>query len=662
MTLQIAYSAQGRLIHIPVETGKTYTLSMGNCGLLYRLYKRKVTTHDVSLVTLQDGNAGKPNPYTFTVDSSYQGFITLRLTHSIAGSFVVENLQLEEGSTATTFEPYKLGNKPAVLPKEKINSDMSGAASHVYPYGNVIHVKEDVRLWGYKIQVGTPTGTFDSVIYEWNNGAVGLPIFREVVNASASGVMNLSFRGTLLKAGKKYYIGRNDPNRNNDSTGNAGVYRKTAVPAADFKYITTLGGSQFYSPAIDFPSTWYYTFDLEVESQKNKPAQLFYASESDIVTENGNFVIDTGLKAPNVTAVRSKDYKAVSPNTLVRVTADYRAMTGGSTRIFEYDSQYKFIKSTLASSVVTSPTTAFVMFHAIMAGENVTMSTKFAYAKDKMINKPAILQPVKNFADKQNLVLGSWQGSPLTINTGSNLYRAIPAPIRLKAGTYTVSTRGDVTAAVLTSSGVLFGTNDSLPRSFTLSSDTDVYFHFRKKDSTAWDSSTFPVDTQVLGIQIERGSTATAYEPLKLGNKPAVLYPQKNMLPKMSEWTYTNAAGKVSFPSDYKLVMNGDTAGLYYNQHTAVERGKTYTVSVGKLTANARIAIREVKANGTKVFVSNLIPTQMSYTVTPASDTVKLEVDCTTNGSGIMEFENVQLEEGKTATAFAPYVLGNKPL
>jgi hypothetical protein len=103
---------------------------------------------------------------------------------------------------------------------------MSGAASHVYPYGNVIQVKEDVRLWGYQIQVGTPTGTFDSVIYEWNNGSFGQPLFREVINANASGIMNLSYRGTLLKAGKKYYIGRNDPQRNNSSAGNAGVYRK----------------------------------------------------------------------------------------------------------------------------------------------------------------------------------------------------------------------------------------------------------------------------------------------------------------------------------------------------------------------------------------------------------------------------------------------------
>jgi hypothetical protein len=152
------------------------------------------------------------------------------------------------------------------------------------------------------------------------------------------------------------------------------------------------------------------------------------------------------------------------------------------------------------------------------------------------------------------------------------------------------------------------------------------------------------------------------FEPFKPTNPPAVMYPKKNLLPKMQEWTYTNAADKVTVISDYKLSMNGDTAGLYYNQHTFVEKGKTYTVSVGYLTSNARVAIREVKANGSKVFMTNLVPGTQTLTWTPAADTIKIEVDCTTNGTGTMIFENVQLEEGSVATPFEPYRLTNKKL
>jgi len=108
-------NAQGRLIWIPVEIGKTYTFSFKSMNCLYRFYKRKVGNHDVNMVLIQDGNAGKPDTYTFTPDDTYKGFITLRLTHSLTGTYTVENLQLEVGSK-TEFEPYTLVNPNASVP------------------------------------------------------------------------------------------------------------------------------------------------------------------------------------------------------------------------------------------------------------------------------------------------------------------------------------------------------------------------------------------------------------------------------------------------------------------------------------------------------------------------------------------------------------------
>jgi hypothetical protein len=121
MRMDIPVSASGRLIWIPVEKGKTYTFSFGKATGLYRIYRRKVNNHDASMCLIQDPNAGKPSTFTFTVDDTYNGFVTLRLTYGAATSLWYENLQLEEG-TATAFEKLMLTKlKSAILyPKKNL--------------------------------------------------------------------------------------------------------------------------------------------------------------------------------------------------------------------------------------------------------------------------------------------------------------------------------------------------------------------------------------------------------------------------------------------------------------------------------------------------------------------------------------------------------------
>ena len=109
MKLTITAGAQGRLIWIPVQPGKTYNLSFVQCTGLYRLYSGKVTFHqDPRWLNKTGGNA----PLTFTVDSTYGGYITLRFTAGSAGYYYFENFQIEEGATQTSFEPYKEKSKP----------------------------------------------------------------------------------------------------------------------------------------------------------------------------------------------------------------------------------------------------------------------------------------------------------------------------------------------------------------------------------------------------------------------------------------------------------------------------------------------------------------------------------------------------------------------
>ncbi|AIW03695.1 hypothetical protein CPT_Pookie10 [Bacillus phage Pookie] len=107
--MTITDSAQGRLIAIPVESGKTYTFSFGNITGLYRLLKGRTDSYNNIPIIGQD-----QQNKSFTPDDTYGGYVTLRLTHGAAGTYLFENLQLIEGGPAP-FSPAKMVNKPAKL-------------------------------------------------------------------------------------------------------------------------------------------------------------------------------------------------------------------------------------------------------------------------------------------------------------------------------------------------------------------------------------------------------------------------------------------------------------------------------------------------------------------------------------------------------------------
>jgi hypothetical protein len=645
MTFTLTTSAQGRLIWIPVEIGKTYTISFKNCTGLFRLYRRKVNNHDNAMALVQDS---VPKPYTFTVDASYQGFITLRMTQGLAGSFVFEDFQLEEGALSTNFKRYTLGNKkPARRYGRKNLLDMYDSRWTLRSGTTFVNRSGSRMVWDSSGDYGGVQIMFNDVDF------IGKTITFGGKRHADTGVLFFYRKPD----GTASYVGLAPHEQ----------YRTITIPYGSSEcrfYVQNNAGARgnaFWSEDLFI---YYGTENVYVPYQEGAKTPSFaYKKIADITTEIGNFIIDSGVKAPNVTAIRSQYFTAVNPNTFVRVIADRKALTGGSTRIFEYDSQYQFIRSNLASAVTTHPNTRYIMFHSIMASEGINPAMKFAYANDKPSIQPANMYPKKNFIEKLSLVNGSWQNNPLNIATGSNLYKAYPKPIWLQAGKYTVSAKMDVNAAALingvSGSTVLLSTVDNTPRTLIVPYDTNVYFHFRKKDNTVWDIT---LDTYELGIQIERGEKNTSFEEYKLSSKPALLYPQKNLLPPFSQWQYTNAAGKVTYNNDYKMTMAADVAGLYYNHHVPVEKGKTYTCSIGSITANARVAIREVKANSSKVFLTNLTSDAKTFTVTPAIDTVKLEFDCTVQAVGTLVFENPMIEEGAKLTSFAPYKLGNKPL
>lgn len=117
-TLTLTGASQARVVHVPVEDGKTYTLSYGSETTgLSRLYKGKLTKF------IDTGIYSQSKFVTFTVDSTFEGYVTIRITNGVTGTFTFENPQLEEGSVQTSFSEQISLNSIRQLSCEVIYTD-----------------------------------------------------------------------------------------------------------------------------------------------------------------------------------------------------------------------------------------------------------------------------------------------------------------------------------------------------------------------------------------------------------------------------------------------------------------------------------------------------------------------------------------------------------
>jgi hypothetical protein len=637
------------------------------------------------------------------------------------GKYYFKNWQLEEvsadNSPATPFQPYELGMKQNPYIKDVVYPGISGS-SHVSTAANVYSVKDDVTVGKCQVSIAT-TGIFKVAIYEWvdGSGRIGDPLYQKDVTYDSTGVFTYDFGGVPLKAGKNYWIGRYEDtggaaaNRTLGADGIKGTY----------KHVDWLGGTSYSSSNMAYPTTYYYFYGLEFETVDLKPAKEYTTSKgvnsipliasaagagTTVTTDYSQMyngqpmnrleVIDvTGSQAKyrgiNFYADSGKTYYLQTiifdPSGVYRYSNLYNSaafrndLTGNmSALITDLGGGYSLLEAKFTSDFTGYMTHGWL--HYIVVGQNYKMwfgESTVQEGKQKRYEsgmKFAQTYPEKNLIPDFNdprwfddmsiqtpATVTIYSDNPYgmrMVNTLSAQGRLIWIPVET-GKTYTFSFgkitglyrmykrkvgNHDVAMVLVQHAGI------GLPETFSFTVD-ESYNGYITLRLTYGGAGTIYFEN----LQLEEGGP-TQFEKMSLTKmKPAKLYPKKNLLPEMPLWTYTNATGKISFPKAYRLEMNGDTAGLYYNQHTEVKYGFSYTVSAGYLTDNARVAIREVKANGSKVFVSNLIPSQMSYTVKPAIDTVKLEVDCTTNGTGFMIFENVQLEEGTVATPFEPYEL-----
>ncbi|MFE7817769.1 hypothetical protein ACFU1R_06145 [Priestia megaterium] len=221
MTLKLDQPAQARLVHIPVELGKAYTFSFGNITGLYRLYKRKQTAHG-GTVLVQDST---PKPFTFVVDAEYGGWVTLRVTQGVTGTFSFENLQLEEGWYPTSFDPYmELNNSASLTPKRNMLNPQAWVSGRIFD--TAFKSQNGYRLNGDNLIIMSDINGMVSQVVDVEPNTI-YTVFHDSDNDGSRGIYVYSTSGVDLTPSVK--ISPNVFNSGSNTKVIIGMYKSTSA-------------------------------------------------------------------------------------------------------------------------------------------------------------------------------------------------------------------------------------------------------------------------------------------------------------------------------------------------------------------------------------------------------------------------------------------------
>lgn len=715
-TFNISTSGQARVIQIPVEKGQTYYFSSRVMEGLFRIYKRKVTYHvDTLWIT-------KGTTVSFTVDDSFEGYITIRLTNSVTGNVRFENLQLEPGDRPTAFEPLSYtASKPLNNPVEIINPDMSGAAGHGFMYGNVIGVKNRVALNKSLINVSGVTGAFNIAIYEWVDGVgvVGNPLFKKDTTYTTQGLYTYSFEGVILEPGKKYWIGRYDPDRTNSNTGQAYVDRKTSMPGTEYKDIVTYGGCWMGETTVTYSSTYYYFFALEVESMYNKPAatvphkNLIPSFNDPAWFQFGTPVLAVDPANPHKASITlsTNAGHAYMIHIPVEVgkqyTFSFKSMTGlyrlYKTRVYNHD-----VPTLLANDAnpgkpdtyTFTPDASYQGFITVRLTHSVIGTWQFENLQLEEGSARTYFVPYKSGNKKAAIVVDQTPGRNLVpplsdpawfVKFGQskgvivNEYEYFMSigvvgvvgydiPITLKPNTtYTLGGTFIGTGARLrlmkaSDDTFLVNLNPSTPiQTYTTTSLTDYKIRIENNGQAG--------DYTSKDYYIYEGNIANpVFTPALRDNKPAQLYPAKNFLLPFSEWVMDAQANAIYEYTDRNLIIKFNADTIYKGLRMPIDmnifnllRGKTVTLSTSYTLREAAATQVQLRFSGGAggnldfVIASNA-GAAVAVTKTVPTDFTSVSMVVQTNiiGQTQIEVKELQLEIGDKATAWNKYNLGNR--
>ena len=205
-------------------------------------------------------------------------------------------------------------------------------------------------------------------------------------------------------------------------------------------------------------------------------------------------------------------------------------------------------------------------------------------------------------------------------------------PIKLKAGTYTHSSNqiqnGIYISLNNVSTTMLNGHLGNTIKTFTISEDTTYQRYLIYIDS----GKTF--NNYNLKLQLEKGSTATSYEPYK-GNTYEV-----NLGKNLFDKTKDIIDGQTFGPSG-ELLNNSNF--FYQNFYIPVTPNTTYTVS--KTTGSNSLRICEYDSS--KTFIKRNYEKQ---TITTSATTYFIRIS-----NYKLQIDAIQLEKGTQATSYSPY-------
>lgn len=242
--------------------------------------------------------------------------------------------------------------------------------------------------------------------------------------------------------------------------------------------------------------------------------------------------------------------------------------------------------------------------------------------------------------------------SKALIDTSSTRFRGFK--VAVDSGTYTLScnTKINVVRAFTdydNSSNVIFSGTQTNINSFTMNvtQATTLYLSFRRNDNTDWLATDL--------IQLELGSTATAYEPYQ------------------GEGFEINLGKNLFDKSDTSLLMQRYISGSGvltnsasdYSIYIPCEPNTTYTIQKGLQATTAKNRFRigtcsTVPTNGTQLsdyWNAGDGTTTTSHTITTNASAKYLVVFCYTSDTSTIDdmLGTIQIERGSQATSYASY-------
>jgi len=599
---------------------------------------------------------------------------------------------LKEGGS-DIFEPFQLTNKRAAVRKDVIAPDIQGT-SHNFVSGNVYKIKQDVRLTRAKFESLT-AGSFNVAIYEWveGTGKVGNPLFMRDANYG-TGVYSYDFGGIVLKAGKQYFIGRYE------QTNAAAIKRVTGATINVGDYVEWVGGTTLSQTTIIYPTSYYSFFAIEFELVKSAVMQPKKNMLKDIesintsplwITELNTTVVKTGEKFQDKDVYRIT-YKADKNGRIFQYFDTKGIHSAGLwIRFIQYDTSLVLtlreinfgVSAGLVSANQNIPDWQYIKF------ENANISTDKSYmfalykssgatTKDiivdiampqlernsiatnfepyQLVNKRAVMYPTINLINPD---LSKWvQGSVDSagnITAGSNRLvlkeRVNMSPntkytVKVKNG-YRVFMRNfsEQTTEISNSGWVTDG------YTFTTASNirTSMFLVARSDDTN------LPVDEILKASPMLAKGDLTENIPYVPANKPAVLYPQKNIVNlDPSVWVQGSIS---STGNEFTTTTAIRTSGFI-----PVKPGTMYAQSIINNSSKTVVYYYNID----KQFISTPNTFFRNNNFTTPANCIFMKIVLMNDDSAIpiapsdAGIKNIiQIEEG-TQTPFEPYRLGNK--